>query len=327
MNELERDSHHAFPQSKIDPSHVAHSKWKRVFGWLALAMATCLSGQTWAQARLPIGSIAGDVDQGLGGPGPHPYLNWRVEGRSVLDSARAALASHKALLANRILISGQSQGSGAALGAAQLAHEYAPDLDVRGVIATGLISTFPEGPVQVPVRDSSNMFLSFAAGGLRDDGAQIDDIVSDKGRQLLDAARTGCTAEVVKLAKKLRVGDLTDTLSVSMAQLGKLRIPVTDMPLTKLDMPIFVGTGLADATIPPERQYAAVSALCATGSRVSWMRYEGHGHDGALHGSFQDSLEFATAALNRKPTVSSCSTLVHPGPPGKRRQGLPFNDD
>ena len=37
--------------------------------------------------------------QGLGGPGPHPYLIWEAEGRSVLDAARAALQAHSAALA------------------------------------------------------------------------------------------------------------------------------------------------------------------------------------------------------------------------------------
>ena len=169
--------------------------------------------------------------QGLGGPGPHPYLNWQAEGRSVLDSVRAVLAARPKQVSNRILLSGQSQGSGAAVGAARLAREYAPDLKVLGVVATGLVSTFPDGPVPQPVRNSSNMFLSFAAGGLRDGGPPIDDIVSDKGRQLLEVARSGCTGDVVRLARKLRVANLSEAFSISMERLAELRIPVTDMPM------------------------------------------------------------------------------------------------
>ena len=42
--------------------------------------------------------------QGLGGPGPHPYLIWEAEGRSVLDAARAALAAHADRLAKKVFI-------------------------------------------------------------------------------------------------------------------------------------------------------------------------------------------------------------------------------
>jgi hypothetical protein len=265
--------------------------------------------------------------QGLGGPGPHPYLNWQVEGRSVLDSVRAALAARPRGISNHVFISGQSQGSGAALGAARLAREYAPELKVLGAVATGLVSRFPDGPVLQEERNSSNMFLSFAAGGLRDDGPQIDEIVSDKGRQLLAVARTGCTGDVMKLAKKLRVADLSETLSVSMERLAELRIPVADMPMGRIEVPLFVGTGLADATLTPMRQYAAVSALCSSRNNVTWNRYEGHGHDGALHGSFDDSLAFARALLVKGKVSSNCSAITQPGPPQKRREDLPFNDD
>lgn len=278
----------------------------------------------WLQAGFAV--VVSDY-QGLGGPGPHPYLNWNAEGRSVLDAVRAAMAARPGEIANRVVISGQSQGSGAAIGAARLARGYAPELDVRGAVATGLVSTFPQGPVSLPVRNSSNMFLSFAAGGLRDDGPPIDDIVSDKGRQLLEAARTGCTGDVTRLAKKLGVGNLGDTLSISMERLAELRIPVTDMPMERIAAPLFIGTGLADATIPPVRQFAGVAALCAAGNNVTWKRYEGHGHDGALHGSFDDSLAFVRAALAREKLDGNCRDIEQPGPPGKRLEGLPFNGD
>lgn len=278
----------------------------------------------WLQAGFSV--VVTDY-QGLGGLGPHPYLNWQAEGRSVLDSIRAALAARPAQISNRVIISGQSQGSGAALGAARLAREYAPELKVLGAVATGLVSTFPSGPVSVPVRNSSNMFLSFASGGLRDDGPQIDDIVSGKGRQLLDTARTACTGEVMKLARKLRIGGLSEALSISTERLEELRIPVTDMPMGNIGVPLFVGTGLADATITPVRQYAAISALCESGNSVVWNRYEGHGHDGALHGSFDDSMAFARTVLAKKKVSSNCSKIAPPGPPGARQEGLPFNDD
>lgn len=278
----------------------------------------------WLKAGLAV--VVTDY-QGLGGPGPHPYLNWQVEGRSVLDSVRAAIAARPEQISNRVIISGQSQGSGASLGAARLAREYAPDLKLLGAVSTGLISTFPAGPVTVPIRNSNNMFLSFAAGGLYDDGPKIDDIVSDKGRQLLDTARSACTRDVMKLARKLRIGDLSETLSISIERLQEVRLPVTDMPMGNIEVPLFVGTGLADATITPVRQHAAVSALCASGNNVTWNRYDGHGHDGVLHGSFEDSLKFARSLLSGKEVIGNCSTVAPPGPPGTLKKGLPFNDD
>lgn len=278
----------------------------------------------WIDAGFAV--VATDY-QGLGGPGPHPYLYWQAEGRSILDSIRAALAARPGLIANRVMIAGQSQGSGAALGAAMLLREYAPELNVLGVVPTGLTSTFPDGPVSVPRRDSRNMFLSFASGGLKDDGPGIDRLLTAEGRQLLDVARRGCTAEIGARSRALQIRSLEQTLAVSMDELAAMRIAVTDMPMRSVGVPLMVATGLADATLTPERQYAAVAALCAAGNKVLWRRYEGLGHDGALNGSFEDSIAFARALLKGEPVASNCADILPPGPPGERKSGVPFNDD
>jgi len=77
--------------------------------------------QRWLENGFAV--VATDY-QGLGGPGPHPYLNWEAEGRSVLDAARAALAAYPDKLAHKVFVSGQSQGSGAAIGATRIAPTY-----------------------------------------------------------------------------------------------------------------------------------------------------------------------------------------------------------
>lgn len=252
--------------------------------------------------------------QGLGGPGPHPYLYWQAEARSILDSARAAFAARPDLISNRVVVAGQSQGAGAALGVARLAREYAPEVHVLGIVATGPNSTFPEGPVSLPVRNSSNMFLSFAAGGLRDDGPKIDDIVSPRGRLLLDTARRACTDELGALAQSLEVRSLADTLSISLEELAPHRIPVTDMPMGRTHVPLLIATGLADDTVEPLRQYAVVAALCASNNNVTWRRYDGLDHDETLNGSFDDSLAFARSLLAGERVSGNCSEISPPDP-------------
>jgi acetyl esterase/lipase len=252
--------------------------------------------------------------QGLGGPGPHPYLYWQAEARSILDSARAAFAARPKLISNRVLVAGQSQGAGAALGVAMLAREYAPDVHVLGIVATGPNSTFPDGPVALPVRNSSNMFLSFASGGLRDDGPKIDDIVSPRGRQLLDTARRACTDELGALAQSLKVRSLSDTLSISLEELAPHRIPVTDMPMRATNLPMLIATGMEDDTVEPLRQYAVVAALCADND-VTWRRYDGLDHDEALNGSFDDSLAFARSLLAGESVSGNCSEIAPPSSP------------
>ena len=89
----------------------------------------------WLKAGFAV--VATDY-QGLGGPGPHPYLVWQAESRSVLDSVRAVLAAHPERIANAVVVTGQSQGSGPAIGSALIARDYAPELRLLGIVATGV---------------------------------------------------------------------------------------------------------------------------------------------------------------------------------------------
>lgn len=270
--------------------------------------------------------VASDY-QGLGGPGPHPYSVWQAEGASVLDAARAAQAIRPDLIGESVILAGQSQGGGAALGAATLSASYAPELAIRGAVITAPNSIFPEGPMPVPARYSTTMFLSFATGGLRDGSPSVEEILSPKGRELLKVARQGCTPEIARKARELKVESFMDLLAIPVEQLDELRVLTTDMPLAKIPVPLLIATGAADRTITPMRQYAVAAALCAAGNQVTWRNYEGLGHDGVLHGSLADAFVFSQAQLNGQRYDSNCSTLKPPGPPGEQDQTAAFNDD
>ncbi|MCM2458995.1 alpha/beta fold hydrolase [Pseudomonas sp. CG7] len=265
--------------------------------------------------------------QGLGGPGPHPYTFWQAEGRSVLDAIRAARSIRPGLIANRMVLAGQSQGGGAALGAAILAGGYAPELAIRGAVVTAPNSTFPHGPIALPPRQSNTLFLALASGGLREDGPRVEDILTTKGLELLSVAREGCSRDIARKSKALQIDSFAELLTISPEALKAVRIPSTDMPQASIGFPLFIATGLADQTITPVRQYAVAAALCAAGNPVTWRTYEGLGHDGVLHGSLDDAFAFVEAQLDGPGHGSNCSTLQRPGPPGERDAAASFNDD
>lgn len=265
--------------------------------------------------------------QGLGGPGPHPYTFWQAEGRSVLDSIRAVRSIRPGLMASHTILAGQSQGGGAALGAAILADGYAPELSIRGAVLTAPNSTFPHGPIALPPRQSNTVFLALASGGLREDGPQVEDILTDKGLELLSVARHGCTRDIARESKALQIDSFAELLTVTPEALNAMRIPTTDMPQASIAFPLLIATGQADETITPVRQYAVAAALCAAGNQVIWRTYEGLGHDGVLHGSLDDAFAFVEAQLDGSGPGSNCSTLQRPGPPGERDTTAPFNND
>lgn len=260
----------------------------------------------WLDAGFAV--VAPDY-QGLGGPGQHPYLHWQTSGRSMLDSIRAARELAPESISDRVILAGQSQGSGAAIGAGIMAAEYAAELDILGVIATGANVTFPEGPVSLPIRNSGNFFLSIVSGGLRDDAPDVEEILNDKGRQLLATSRIACTKELGMQAQELGIASLEDAFTVSIEELAEYRRQITDMPMVAVSSPFLIATGLDDETVEPIRQFAVASALCESGNTVSWQSYEGMDHDNALMGSFNDSHSFATDLLEGRSVKANCDLL------------------
>jgi hypothetical protein len=272
--------------------------------------------------------VASDY-QGLGGPGPHPWLNWEAEGRSVLDGIRAAREKYHGALADKVFISGQSQGSGAALGATQLAPSYAPDIPLLATVATGVVSTFPDGPYKPPesLSISSPRFITFSiiGGALPDDGPTADSLTSEKGKPLLQAARVSCSAEMREVVE--RDGINAGNAFVEPVEKIEARLTaVTNMKVQRLPVPVLLGTGLSDTTLAPRRQFAAVEALCAGGSQLVWKTFPGATHEGGVNAFFPDALSFFRSVMAGQTPQSNCSDLKEPGPPGARVAGIPFND-
>ncbi len=269
--------------------------------------------------------------QGLGGPGPHPYLLWEAEGRSVLDAARAVLAANPGRLANRLVITGQSQGSGAALGAARIAPDYAPQLQVLGTIATGVVTTFPDGPVVLPEPDPNRpgpvryTMLRLIGGSIAEDGVAPETFVSDAARPMLALARTECQDQLRDFERANKL-DSSNAFTMPANALAERLLPVTDMDMGRMPAPLFLGTGLADRTLPPQRQYAAAAALCQAGNPVEWKTYAGITHNGIVNASFDDQLAFVRRLQAGQPVAAPCSNLIAPGAPGQAAKGIPFND-
>jgi len=246
--------------------------------------------------------------QGLGGPGPHPYLIWQAEGRSVLDAARAALRAGEGI-ANRVVITGQSQGSGAVLGAARLAATYAPDLDVRGTIATALVTTFPDPAAALsnttPGGTPYYLIYRMMSGSLPDGAPAPESLLSDKGRIMLAAARTRCDPRVVAEANGVTVDN---AFTRPLPEIERMLGPAGSMDPFRTRIPLMLGIGLADELIDPERQKLALAVICRTGNRVRFHGYAGARHSDTLTRSASDAVAFARDALAGRPVASDCAS-------------------
>lgn len=257
--------------------------------------------------------------QGLGSPGTHPYLDTRVEAYSVLDSIRAALSAFP--VQNKIMIVGQSQGGGAAVASASFAPTYAPDLDIRGTVATGvpyitpeLVSALLQPHANAKTKTGYNPLMVYSlylAAGLagRDDSFKPQDAFTPKAMPAYRAASESCVTNLTALVKK---EGLNFQNSVLPGFSKALAPAMEDMryPTLKLAQPLFVGTGSEDKDVPPVLQFGLVKAACAAGAVVQAHVYPGLDHSQTVNASLPDSAAFTQAVMSGKPVQSNCGAIA-----------------
>lgn len=264
--------------------------------------------------------------QGLGTRGPHPYLQYKSEGMAVLDSIRAVQATHPEL-GRTVLTMGQSQGSGAAIGAAYIAPHYAPELKIAGTVATGIVAQTDDtrGARQEKVPSlyakpddygNAGFEVLFLLGTVRSsDPAHIrpEDIVSDRAMPLLRAGEHMCLRDLFAESARRKI-TMADFYKRPTGDLEAIADKTGKFPDVAIKTPVFVGTGLADTMAQTVSQYNFVSAMCAAGTTVQWHYYPHATHGSAVMRSRADSPAFVKAAMQGKPIENRCAALVPPGP-------------
>lgn len=158
--------------------------------------------------------------QGLGVPGTHTYMGRQVQGHVVLDAIRAAQQlDHPDIPRNGpVAITGYSQGGAAAASAAEMWHEYAAELDVKGVVA---------GAVPGDLLRTARLldggpyfgFLGYAMAGLAEDyGIDFDELLNDKGREVVAKITEQCLFESLRTYAFIK----SRTLTKDGRSIGKL---------------------------------------------------------------------------------------------------------
>jgi len=259
----------------------------------------------WLHAGFAI--VATDY-QGLGVPGPHPYVNMRANAYSLLDSIRA-VPRHKFHITAPVLIAGWSQGAGTATAAAGYAPQYASDLDIRGTIVTGVPNLSEEAMKSGLTSSKSGVtalvYIAMQARQLHPD-LKPEDIFTDAGMPIFKAATHMCLPELRQF-----VAQAHTTPDVAMRPGMAQRLYETDTtykiyPTLKLASPLFVGIGGADVNVVTDTQLILVKQLCKAGTTVEAHFYPGLGHAEGMDASASDAIAFAHHTLAGQAITPVC---------------------
>jgi acetyl esterase/lipase len=262
--------------------------------------------------------VASDY-QGLGTPGGHPYLTARPEACSVLDSVRAVEGGDFGL-SKKVVIIGQSQGGGAAFAATVFAKSYAPELDIRGAVATGTPNLSPAGfaaNAKANAEATDKVSPTFAYFLLilytiaeTDPSFAIADYVNDKAAATTELAKTACLGAI---EKQVVAEGLTFKNSFKKDPTKPfIATALMAYPTLKTAIPIFMGTGGKDLDVPPPGQEGLVKDACAAGTHIEWRFYPDFDHSATVNGSLPDSTPFVKRAFAGETIEGNCAATLAP---------------
>ena len=296
-------------------------------GWPVITWAHGTTGiaDVCAPSRLPAGELPAEAAQGLnipmleswikagyavvrtdyegmGGPGPHPYLIGVSEGRGVLDIVRAARQLDPQL-SDRVVISGHSQGGHAALWAASLVKRYTPEIRLRGVLAFAPASHIATevGFLKSVTATSLTGLAAMIFRGL-DVGypsLHISSLLTPQGAALYPQTLTKCLGALDKPDSfgGLPLNQLvkpTADISAAVNDLQK-----NDPGELKIGAPVLLEQGSSDTTVFPSFTAALAKSLAGVGDTVTEHTYAGATHGTVLTAAQADQAAFLKKRFGR----------------------------
>ncbi|ASC06983.1 lipase family protein [Acetobacter pasteurianus] len=263
----------------------------------------------WLQNGFAI--VASDY-AGLGTPGLHNYLVHTTEAYNILDIARAVVGKNYQI-DNKIIIDGQSQGGGAAFAAGAAAATYAPELQVRGTIATGLPYFSPHVPLgnSTPHPNTVDpniayMFYVARTAQQLDPTLKPESLFTPRALLIYAQATDSCVDDLIAKVSAAGLTDANTLLPGATRRVLAVMMPYYTYPHLKLSAPLFVGTGLKDQDVNPVAQQTLVQDSCAAGTMVENHIYPNTDHIETWLTSGSDAIHFVHQLLHGKKITSSC---------------------
>jgi pimeloyl-ACP methyl ester carboxylesterase len=256
--------------------------------------------EDWIKAGYAV--VATDY-QGLGTPGPHPYLVGKAEGRSVVDMVSAARQLVPSI-GKKYLIAGHSQGGQSSLFAASLADDWAPGLKLKGTVSYAPASHLKTQAELLPSLTSPSGLSALATLILKGASTvtakiKINKLLTPGARALYPQTEQTCLPQ---LAASDSLGGLAPAdLLKKNADTTTLYDVLDGMnPAVKIGTPVFLAQGTADTTVFPFFTDQLNGELDALGDKVDYKSYPGVNHGAIVAAAENDALDFFEKRLPTK---------------------------
>lgn len=214
--------------------------------------------------------------QGLGTPGPHPFLVNLAAGQDLLASVVAAREAGLVGPDAPVAMFGFSQGGGAVAVAAEIAGAYAPSLDLVGAVAVAPATELSEFGISGDGDPALGLMVIYGYAAAYPD---LDPaaVLSDRGIERLEEVESGCLNDLRRALADIAPGDLIGE-GIGGDAAWQAALDANTPGTRPTDIPIVIVHGGEDTTVPPEASVAYQRRACATGTEVGRVEYPGVNH-------------------------------------------------
>jgi len=279
--------------SRDAPGHPSH-----IYNQLADAMLNQWVERGWAVTKTDY--------EGLGTPGPHPYLAGASAARGLVDILRAA-RELRPEIGRRWVVAGHSQGGHAALFAASLAPAWAPDLDLAGAVALAPVCATHDvvaglRDIRAPAPATGFVALLLSGAAAADRAVRLDQILTPAALRLVARAST-CGIDDLPGPGWPRTATEMFRPGADLSPLQKV-LAANDPAGLRLRTPVLIVQGDDDPIVARSSTDRIARSLRASGARLTYHRYPGSGHFDVLAAAQPGIARWIDTQMARTPSVS-----------------------
>ncbi len=243
----------------------------------------------WPEARTAVSAllsrgwtVAAPDYPGLGTPQSHPYLIGGSEGRSIIDSVRAARNLDSAL-GTQYIVDGHSQGGQGALFASQLAPAYDGNLVLKGTASIAPVSNVDVLAPLIPGTPGQG-YLVMGLYGLAavDPTFNPNTVLAAPAKLKTAVLTTGCLNEILASYQNLTATQLLVGGALPASVVAKL-VHYDNPAQTTPTAPMLIVQGTDDDAVPYFLTHdCLLPELAAYSQPVDFVSISGATHDSSV---------------------------------------------
>jgi len=259
----------------------------------------------------------------VGTEGTAEYLVGEAEARNVLDASLAARQFSELSLSADTVVWGHSQGGQGALWTAQMAKDYAPELNVLGVAAFAPAANL-YGLAEADKSNAGGKTVSAYIAKTWNEAfpeLKLEQHLTPGSRGPVDRISQLCFNGSDAISAILRGTQVPNQIfpdSMLQGEFGDLL--KKQAPTGPFAGPVLVAQGLADPLVLPKLQQQWVTERCDAGVAVDYRMFEGLSHVSLVAADSPLTPQIVQWTLDRwsgEAAPTECTSKTYPQAPGK----------